>query len=113
MQIAEYHCLDNDRGPPFIGKMHLMPIYPCLFGTPGGEDCKDRMLQLPVGIVYDLYAPLPHRLPVGEGNLFHLFRVELNLFRYRIAILVTAHDLIEDVSFKTMEHPPGLQKSPV
>ena len=60
-----------------------MTVDPRLFGMPGGENLQDGVLELLIGIVRDLDAPLVHGLFVGKGQLFHLFRIELDLLLHR------------------------------
>ena len=78
IQVAEHHRLDDHGRAPFVGKMHLMAVDPRLFGMPGGENLQDGMLELLVGIVRNLDAPAFHGLFIGKGELFHLFRIELD-----------------------------------
>ena len=113
MQISEYHGLDNDSRAPFVGKMHLMAVDPRLFGMPGGENVKDGVLQLLIGVIQNSDAPFYHGLFIGKGEQLHLFRGELKFLRNRIAVFVTDHDFVENISFQPLEHPPGLQESPV
>ena len=82
-------------------------------GVPRLEHLEDAGDDLVEGIVDEDDALLTRTSLVGEGDLAHLLRREVELLLDAVAALELGHDGVEEVAVDAVRHGPRLQEAPV
>jgi len=90
-----------------------MAVYLGLFRVPRCKNLQNGFPQLNKGIVSHINPLFRHPPFVGKCNSLHLIRLELYLLFHIILGFKTIHDIVKKISFQTLIHPPGLQKSTI